>query len=51
MMERTTVAVVGLGAASLVALKNLKEQDFDRRARIRQIHEEIQDKRFKLKEE
>jgi dimethylaniline monooxygenase (N-oxide forming) len=29
MTERTTVAVIGLGAAGLVALKNLKEQGFD----------------------
>lgn len=28
-MERTTAAVIGLGAAGLVALKNLKEQDFE----------------------
>jgi cation diffusion facilitator CzcD-associated flavoprotein CzcO len=29
MTERTTVAVVGLGASGLVALKNLKEQGFN----------------------
>jgi dimethylaniline monooxygenase (N-oxide forming) len=28
-MEPTTVAVIGLGASGLVALKNLKEQGFD----------------------
>jgi dimethylaniline monooxygenase (N-oxide forming) len=28
-MERITVAVIGLGASGLVALKNLKEQGFD----------------------
>ena len=28
-MERTTAAVIGLGAAGLVALKNLKEEGFD----------------------
>jgi dimethylaniline monooxygenase (N-oxide forming) len=29
MTERTTVAVIGLGPAGLVALKNLKEEGFD----------------------
>lgn len=28
-MERKTVAVIGLGAAGLVALKNLKEEGFN----------------------
>jgi dimethylaniline monooxygenase (N-oxide forming) len=28
-MQQTTAAVIGLGAAGLVALKNLKEQGFD----------------------
>jgi dimethylaniline monooxygenase (N-oxide forming) len=28
-MERITVAVIGLGASGLVALKNLREQSFD----------------------
>jgi dimethylaniline monooxygenase (N-oxide forming) len=28
-MQRTTAAVIGLGAAGLVALKNLKEEGFD----------------------